>query len=246
MLAQRLVAHRGYQALYPENTLLSLSRAIEAGARYIETDILFSADGQPVLYHDVLMMRISGMKNGIHLMTLAELQRCPAFEPERLGNRYTDENIATLENLAALLQTHQDTTAFVELKRAGLHLVGAQNALEKVTAILDEVLDRVVLISFDNAFIEYAHHRGFSRLGMVLQQWQDLAAPVVSAIQPEFVFCDQEKIPGDVSLDLPNTKLVVYEVTDPEQAVDLFQRGADMVETFDIAGMLNGLAHHAL
>lgn len=39
MLTDRLVAHRGYQKRYPENTLLGFTKAIEAGAHYIETDI---------------------------------------------------------------------------------------------------------------------------------------------------------------------------------------------------------------
>jgi len=246
MLAQRLVAHRGYQARYPENTLVSLRAAIAAGARFIETDVLFSADGEPVLYHDVLMQRISGLNNAIHLLNLAELVACPAHEPARLGSRHAEEKIASLTDLTGLLMANPQVTAFVELKRAGLHLVGAAHAFARVTGCLAPVIDRIVLISFDDAFIEYAHQQGFTRLGMVLKEWQERNSAAVTGIKPEFLFCDWEKIPPDCSLELPDSKLVVYEVDDPEQGVMLFHRGADMLESFDIAGMLEGLARHAL
>lgn len=246
MLTERLVAHRGYQALYPENTRLSLSRAIDAGALNIETDVLFSADGHPVLYHDALMQRVSGLNKAVHLLPLSDLLNCPACEPERLGDQYRGEKVARLEELGYLLSEHPDVTAFVELKRTGLHIVGAAAAFASVTGILQPVIDRVVLISFDREFIEYAHRQRFPRLGFVLDQWGDLELPTVTMVRPEFLFCNREKIPGSEDLNLPYSKLVLYEVADPEQGVALLHRGADMIETFDIGGMLKGLAHHAL
>jgi len=36
---QQLVAHRGYQRRFPENTALSVLEAISAGALFIEIDI---------------------------------------------------------------------------------------------------------------------------------------------------------------------------------------------------------------
>ena len=41
---QQLVAHRGLQCEYPENTALSVSKAIAAGALFIEIDIQLSRD----------------------------------------------------------------------------------------------------------------------------------------------------------------------------------------------------------
>ena len=37
-------AHRGYNKLYPENTLLAFAKAIEVKTDYIELDIQLSAD----------------------------------------------------------------------------------------------------------------------------------------------------------------------------------------------------------
>ena len=51
--ADTLVAHRGLQKDYPENTLLSIKKAIDAGVKFIEIDIQFSKDKLPIICHDV-------------------------------------------------------------------------------------------------------------------------------------------------------------------------------------------------
>ena len=246
MIADRLVAHRGYPKHYPENTLLGLSKAIEARAKFIEMDILFSADQQPVLYHDTLMTRISGVENAIHLLTLDELCQHPAHEPERLGQTFATEHITPLSALAGLLSDHPDVTAFIELKRTGLETAGIENAYRIVTKVLGPVIGQCVLISFSDEFIQYAHEQQFSRLGVVLKDWQDRQGPWITDIQPEFIFCDTDKIPEGASLDELQSTVVIYEVEDPDQAIEWFNRGADMVETFDIGSMITNLAHRAL
>jgi glycerophosphoryl diester phosphodiesterase len=50
--AGKLIAHRGYQRHYPENSPLAIEKAIECGALFFEIDVQFSADGIPLLYHD--------------------------------------------------------------------------------------------------------------------------------------------------------------------------------------------------
>lgn len=246
MLADRLVAHRGYPKHYPENTLLGMTAAIEAGAHFIETDILFSADQQPVLYHDNLMTRISGEENAVHLLTLDELINRPANEPERLGNQFIGQTITRLHDLVTLLAQHPQVTAFIEMKRSGLHIVGIEAAYDIVTHILAPVREQCVLISFSDEFINYAHQQGFPRLGLVLKDWEERQGDLIQRIQPEFIFCDTDKVPEGASLDEITPTWVVYEVEEPDQAIAWFERGADMVETFDIGGMLENLAHRAL
>ena len=45
------IAHRGYKAKYPENTMGAFVGAVEAGADAIETDIHLSKDGVVVISH---------------------------------------------------------------------------------------------------------------------------------------------------------------------------------------------------
>jgi glycerophosphoryl diester phosphodiesterase len=45
------IAHRGYKAKYPENTMSAFTEAVRIGAHAIETDIHLSKDGVVVLSH---------------------------------------------------------------------------------------------------------------------------------------------------------------------------------------------------
>ncbi len=246
MLTDRLVAHRGWQKMYPENTLLGITRAIEAGAHYIETDVMFSADGQPVLYHDVLMNRLSGRKNAIHLLKLESIERISAHEPGRFGNRFLSETIAPLSTVTLLLKSNPQVTLFVEVKKAGIHFMGHQDALNTIAKTLNPVRDQCVLISYDLDFIYTACRANWPRVGIVLEDWSTLSRSIVQSIEPDFIFCSERHLPENTELDISNSMLVVYEVADPERAICLYQRGVDMVETFDIGGMLQQLAHRAL
>lgn len=45
------IAHRGFKARYPENTMAAFRAAVEAGAHAIETDVHLTKDGIVVLSH---------------------------------------------------------------------------------------------------------------------------------------------------------------------------------------------------
>ena len=87
MNPEQLIAHRGWQQRYPENTLIAVKQAIAAGARNIEIDIQFCADAVPVLCHDHDLKRISGQALKINQCSLKTLSGLSAFEPARLGQQ---------------------------------------------------------------------------------------------------------------------------------------------------------------
>ena len=240
------MAHRGFQKAYPENSLLAHRMAIAAGAHFIETDIQFSADFHPVLYHDLAMKRLSGGENLVSNLSLAELSRTPLHEPGRFGERYLTERIAGLADLVALLSDHPAVTAFVEIKRAALQFAGLDRTLDILLDYLAPVAHQAVLISFDNPCIVTARGRGYRRIGFILQDWADQFRAPVADTPVEFLFCDLDKIPPDSNLADVGPKLVIYEVDDPALARALFARGADLVETLDIGGMLKTLSRRAL
>jgi glycerophosphoryl diester phosphodiesterase len=71
--------HRGARALFPENTIPGFLHAIDAGADFIELDVLATADDVLVVCHDpVLRRRVFSGPPGprkIREMTLAQLRR---------------------------------------------------------------------------------------------------------------------------------------------------------------------------
>ncbi len=47
-----VIGHRGAAGLAPENTLSAFSKACEIGVDAVELDVLFSADGEAIVYHN--------------------------------------------------------------------------------------------------------------------------------------------------------------------------------------------------
>ena len=71
----RSIAHRGFSAKAPENTLPSFLLAWQRGFHYVEADIQFTADGCPVLLHDLWIDRTSNGSGRIDWMTLDQVRQ---------------------------------------------------------------------------------------------------------------------------------------------------------------------------
>ena len=78
MAALHRVAHRGYSAVAPENTLPALAAGVLAGATFIEFDVRTTADGVPVVIHDPTLDRTTNCSGRVVDKTLAQLRRCRA------------------------------------------------------------------------------------------------------------------------------------------------------------------------
>ncbi len=69
------IAHRGYSALFPENTFCAFDAALENGAQAMELDVRPSHEGVPVIFHDKELEKVAGEAGLFHSHSLAELQR---------------------------------------------------------------------------------------------------------------------------------------------------------------------------
>jgi len=69
-----ILGHRGRPAPgTPENTLASVTAALDEGADGVEVDVRLTADGVAVCCHDAGLDRVAGVARGIRSLTLAEL-----------------------------------------------------------------------------------------------------------------------------------------------------------------------------
>lgn len=59
------IAHRGYKAAFPENTMAAFEGAVEVGTHALETDIHLTKDGVVVLSHDPTLKRCFGRPDKI-------------------------------------------------------------------------------------------------------------------------------------------------------------------------------------
>jgi glycerophosphoryl diester phosphodiesterase len=70
-----VIAHRGFSAGHPENSLEAFEAAVAAGADAIETDVRLSRDGFPVCSHDPDLARLHRRAQKIADLDMAELER---------------------------------------------------------------------------------------------------------------------------------------------------------------------------
>lgn len=133
----RLIAHRGFAAMYPENTLAAVSRASEV-ADVVEVDVRRCGSGELIVIHDPTVDRVTDGTGDVADLTLAELS-----ELSVLGS---DERIPTLN--AVLEAVPPSVGVNVELKERGLAgdavvaLSGVDNA-PLVSSFDPEVLSAV-------------------------------------------------------------------------------------------------------
>jgi glycerophosphoryl diester phosphodiesterase len=137
------VAHRGYSAIAPENTLPALAAAVLTGATYVEFDVRTTADGVPVVIHDRTVDRTTDGSGHIWDLSFDEVRELDAgswFSPAYAGVR--------VPSLAEVLELFPDADAALLLE------IKPPADLEQVKVILTMVaerglLDRTVVQSFD-------------------------------------------------------------------------------------------------
>src|SRR5262245_34742321 len=89
------VAHRGASARAPENTLAAFREAIRLGADAIELDVQLSADGVPMVIHDLTVDRTTNGHGSVASFASRDLRRLDAGA--WYSSRFRGERIPTLE-----------------------------------------------------------------------------------------------------------------------------------------------------
>ncbi|MCU0546740.1 MAG: glycerophosphodiester phosphodiesterase [Oscillatoriaceae cyanobacterium Prado104] len=97
-----IIAHRGFSAIAPENTLAAFELAIARGASSIEFDLQLSADSVPVIFHDATLDRITGVSGKVRETKLSDLQALNASK--WFGDEFATEKIPTLMEALEILK----------------------------------------------------------------------------------------------------------------------------------------------
>ena len=110
--------HRGFCALYPENTLLSFEKAIELGVDAVEFDVWLSSDRHPVLMHDGDTTRTCGVPGHLRDRTLAQIKELDPCYREKFGEQFAGQvQVPTLQELLALVKEKKPSLKLgVEIK----------------------------------------------------------------------------------------------------------------------------------
>jgi len=243
MAQGELVAHRGYPAHYPENSLAGVQAALATGARYVEVDVQLSRDGVPVLFHDRDLQRLCHRPGAIHEYDWAQLQGFQIYTGARVPKYLSQAPLPALSDLAAIIPAAPATQFFIELKRVALEQFGVEAVLDAVLPILQPVAGQCCVISYHLAALQQVRERTRLPIGAVIDDWAMREEPAVAELHSDYLFCNLASLPdkGPLPLPLPDARLAVFETVDPQQARQLMARGVDLVETFAIGEMRRAL-----
>ena len=149
----KVISHRGFSGVAPENTLAAFRKALTLKVDYIELDIHLTKDNQLVVIHDKTINRTTNGKGKVNELTLEEIKKYDAgnwFSPE-----YNTEKTPTLEEVLELV--NGKAKLFIEVKRGDIFYAG----IEQLTLDLinkKNARDWCILHSFDDEIIRNIHH----------------------------------------------------------------------------------------
>lgn len=98
-----IVVHRGAWTKGPENSLLSIGRAFDAGHPIVEVDVQQAACGTLFLMHDATLNRMTGYDEVARRLTMAQLSDLRLFEADGTGAA-TDEPVPALADALHLAE----------------------------------------------------------------------------------------------------------------------------------------------
>lgn len=233
-----IIAHRGFSANFPENTIAALEGALDAGAVALEWDVRVTADGTPVLFHDDRLDRTtdgSGDFSEVSMERLAHLDAGSWFSPQFVGTR-----ISTLEEVLHAIEPRVERI-YPELKG-----VRSPSDLDTILRLLREsgLHSRTILISLDHAILEQVRARDSEIfLGWVVSREEDMDGCAGQVARDGRAILDPA---ARLLLDNPDrTKrltatipLATWTVDDPAEASALLDLGVRRITTNQVARLL--------
>ena len=234
-----IIAHRGYSARAPENTLAAVAIAIEAGADAIEWDVHVAACGTPVLFHDVNLSRTSNGVGPIRCRTLAQLRELDAGS--WFGAGFAGERIPSLKE-ALELTKGRIRRVYTEVK--GFHELEDLDRMVDIVRDAGRIIDHV-FIALDWAILDRIAERDPSaHIGYIV----DLHERCDDALE-RATSDDRSLIDFDYRLVIDRPELVqratdrgvavaVWTVDDPAQASLLRDAGVTRFTTNQVETIL--------
>ena len=139
-----IVAHRGYSAVAPENTLAAIRAAVKAGATGCEFDVYGCRDGTVVLMHDKTVDRTTDGTGLVTDLSLPQLRLLDAGSWKH--SRYKGERVPTLVEALTLLKG-TNCQPVIEIKMEGI----SQRVIDDVRSL--GMVDQVAIIAFSDQVV---------------------------------------------------------------------------------------------
>ncbi|MFW6199219.1 MAG: glycerophosphodiester phosphodiesterase [Gemmatimonadota bacterium] len=239
MTHPEIIAHRGYSAVAPENTLAALTAALEAGATSIEVDVQTAIDGTPVLIHDPHLGRTTSGVGPVRRRTVGQLQSLDA------GGWFSDEFEG--ERIPTLAESLEHLGGDVERFYAEVKGYREMEDLDRMASIVRSagLLARTTFISMDPIVLDRIRHTEPSAaLGYVVDEIDAVERAVEWCREDGNAFLDLKL---EIALDRPDTvagalgqdvEVGVWTVDRPEEAESLWDRGVTRFTSNEVEALL--------
>jgi len=234
-----IIAHRGYSARAPENTIAALLLALDAGATAVEFDLHTTTDGIPVLLHDETLDRTTDGQGEITAIPARDLTGLDAGS--WFDHAFADEPLPTLAAALDAIRSRV-TTVFCELK--GVRAISDVQNVVAVTRDAD-LLDRTVFISMNWALLDAVRaHAPEALIGPIVEHEEriDSAFARVADDPRSLLDFDARILLAQSTLteraDALGVPLAVWTVDQVDQASRLLELGVRRITTNQVGRML--------
>lgn len=250
-----IIAHRGFRAIRPENTLCAFKACLNK-CDFIEFDVNISKDGIPVVIHDSTLIRTSNIKDIkrfsnktlVHELSLKELKSLnfskwfKKDDPfESIKNKKVKkseikkETILTLEE-ALIFCKENKVLANIEIK----DLYNTPHNSTFIKKILDiikklKMENNILLSSFNHAYLRKANKLmpGISKAVLVEDSHPNNLFKYLKDLNICAYNCDDSIITKEIVTYLKKNsyKVNVFTVNDKKRKEELFSWGVDGIYT---------------
>jgi glycerophosphoryl diester phosphodiesterase len=234
-----IIAHRGFSARAPENTLASLRAAIEAGTDAVEFDLHTAACGTPVVFHDAVLSRTTNGVGPLRRRTFTQLRGLDAggwFAPAFAGER--------IPSLAEALDLLRGRVGRVYAEVKGYREL---EDLDRMAGLVDDagMRETVVFISLNWTILGRMRGRDRTRaLGYVVDEEGEVEEALQRASGDAHALLDfrHDLLTADPSIAArcaeDGIDTAVWTVDDAEQAARILALGTRRITTNRVDALL--------
>lgn len=239
----KVIAHRGCSGEAPENTLASLHLAGQQGIQWVEIDVILSADGVPVIFHDDCLSRTTNGHGLIHKTPLCELQKLDAGSWK--SSIYKAETIPTLAQAIEVIAQY-NMGLNLELKPCeGLEEETTEAAIATLKKLWPNHLP-LLLSSFNYFSLTSARtlwpeiELGYN-VSAIPKAWQSrLELLGCSGLHIHQPFFDAQQVS---EIRAAGYKVLAFTINDEEVAQTLFKQGIDAIFSDFPQKILQAISH---
>lgn len=225
-----VIAHRGASQLAPENTISAFYCAKQAGAQWVEFDVMLAKCGEAVVIHDQTVDRTTNGKGKVNLLTYQELQKLDAGS--WFDGKFHNERIPTLADTLLAIQEY-GLCPNIEIKPfKGFE----EQTIKKIVAVLKKTWDKhsppPLLSSFSVKALEYMRIANpKAHLALLLHGWNKEWQKICDKYNCEIVSLNNKILTVERinKIQATNRQVLSYTINNIKRAQQLFDLGVDAI-----------------